>query len=356
MQRFHVEYLQAPEPIEAQVDTRQLWRRALLAIGLLGVLVLVALLMPGLGEVRSKLAGANAGWLATAVVLEGLSSASYIVMFRPVFCERMTWRSATELGLSELAVGSLVPASGAGGLALGAWALRKSGMPVAQIAERTVVFFTVKSAANFVAVAVLGVLMFAGLGPSLSPLLTILPAALAIVAIAVVALLPRLLHESERPAGQGRWRRWFAKALGAAGEGVRDAGRVLRRGDPLVIGGSLGYWIFDNAVLWATFHAIGTNPPITVVLMAYLIGQMGGLLPIPGGVGGIDGGLIGTFVVYGVAAAPTAAAVFAYRLILFWLPLLIGAAAFNNLRRGLRDPSRPDLCAPIPAAPRAAGG
>jgi uncharacterized protein (TIRG00374 family) len=356
MQRVRVEYLQAPEPIEAQVDTKQLWRRALLAIGLLGVLVLVALLAPGLGEVRSKLSGANAGWLAVAVVLEGLSCASYVVMFRPVFCERMTWRSATELGLSELAVGSLVPASGAGGLALGAWALRKSGMPVAQIAERTVVFFTIKSAANFVAVAVLGVLMFAGLGPSLSPLLTILPAALAIVAIAVVALLPRLLHESERPAGQGRWRRWFAKALGAADEGVRDAGRVLRRGDPLVIGGSLGYWIFDNAVLWATFHAIGTNPPITVVLMAYLIGQMGGLLPIPGGVGGIDGGLIGTFVVFGVAAAPTAAAVFAYRLILFWLPLVIGAAAFNNLRRGLRDPSRPDLCAPIPAAPRAAGG
>ena len=356
MQRFHVEYLQAPEPIDAQVDTRQLWRRALLAIGLLAVLILVALLMPGLGDVRSELDGANAGWLAAAVVLEGLSSASYVVMFRPVFCERMTWRSATELGLSELAVGSLVPASGAGGLALGAWALRKSGMPVAQIAERTVVFFTVKSAANFIAVAVLGVLMFAGLGPSLSPLLTILPAALAILAMVVVALLPRLLHEARQPAGQGRWRRWVAKALGTAGEGVRDAGRVLRRGDPLVIGGSLGYWIFDNAVLWATFHAIGTNPPITVVLMAYLIGQMGGLLPIPGGVGGIDGGLIGAFVVFGVAAAPTAAAVFAYRLILFWLPLLIGAAAFNNLRRGLRDPSRPDLCGPIPAAPRAAGG
>jgi uncharacterized protein (TIRG00374 family) len=84
--------------------------------------------------------------------------------------------------------------------------------------------------------------------------------------------------------------------------------------------------------------------------MAYLLGQMGGLLPIPGGIGGIDGGLIGTFVVYGVAAAPTAAAVLAYRLILFWLPLVVGAVAFNNLRRGLNDPSRPDLCAPIPLA------
>jgi uncharacterized protein (TIRG00374 family) len=356
VQRFEVEYLKPPEPIEAEVDTRQLRRRALTAVGLLAVLALVAWLAPGLGQVRSKLDGASPSWIAFAVGLEGLSCASYVVMFRPVFCGLMTWRSATELGLSELAVGSLVPASGAGGLALGAWALRKSGMPTRQIAERSVAFFTLKSAANFVAVAVLGVLMFAGVGPSLSPLLTILPAGLAIASIAAVVALPRLLREPDRLAGTSRWRRWVAKAIGATTEGLRDAGRVLRRGEPLVIAGSLGYWIFDNAVLWATFRAIGTTPPLTVVLMAYLLGQMGGLLPIPGGVGGIDGGLIGTFIVFGVAAAPTAAAVFAYRLILFWLPLLVGAVAFNNLRHGLNDPSRPDLCAPIPAAPQAAGG
>jgi hypothetical protein len=142
MQRFDVEYLHPPEPLETQVDTRQLRRRALIAIALLVLLALVAWLAPGLGQVRSQLDGADPGWLAAAVVLEALSSASYVVMFRPIFCGRMTWRSATELGLSELAVGSLVPASGAGGLALGAWALRKSGMPAAQIAERSVAFFT----------------------------------------------------------------------------------------------------------------------------------------------------------------------------------------------------------------------
>jgi len=356
MQRFDVEYLQPPEPLDTHVDTGRLRRRALTAVALLVVLALVAWIAPGLGQVRSQLEGADPGWLVAAVVLEGLSSASYVVMFRPIFCGRMTWRSATELGLSELAVGSLVPASGVGGLALGAWALRKSGMPAIQIAERSVAFFTLKSAVNFVAVVILGVLMFAGVGPSLSPLLTILPAALAIAAMAVVAVLPRLLREPERLAGGGRWRRRFAKAIGAAGDGVREAGRVLRRGDVLVIAGSLGYWIFDNAVLWATFHAIGTNPPITVVLMAYLLGQMGGLLPVPGGVGGIDGGLIGAFVLFGVDAAPAAAAVFAYRLILFWLPLLVGAVAFTNLRRGFNDATRPDLCAPMPAAPRVAGG
>jgi uncharacterized protein (TIRG00374 family) len=350
MQRVHVEYLKPPEPIEDQVDTRLLRRRALQAIGLLVLLGLIAWLSPGLGEVRSKLSGADGGWLCAGVVLEGLSCAGYVVMFRPVFCDRMTWRSANELGVAELAVGSLLPASGAGGLAFGAWALRKSGMPAIQIAERSVAFFSLKSGANFVAVAVLGVLMFAGVGPSFSPLLTIVPAALAAASIALVVALPRLLREPRALAGGGSRRTAIAKALGATGDGLREAGRVLRRGDLLVITGSLGYWAFDNAVLWATFRAIGTSPPITVILMGYLLGQLGGLLPIPGGIGGIDGGLIGTFVVFGVAAAPTAAAVLAYRLILFWLPLLAGAVAFNSLRKGLNDPSRPDLCAPIPVA------
>ena len=120
-----------------------------------------------------------------------------------------------------------------------------------------------------------------------------------------------------------------------------------------MITGSLGYWAFDNAVIWACFKAFGESPPITLVLMGYLIGQLGGLLPIPGGIGGIDGGLIGTMIVYGLPAAATAAAVLAYRVILFWLPLVLGGAAFAALRRGLEDPARADLCDPLPGDPRA---
>ena len=116
-----------------------------------------------------------------------------------------------------------------------------------------------------------------------------------------------------------------------------------------MIAGSLGYWAWDNAVLWATFQAFDYSPPITVILMGYLIGQLGGLLPLPGGLGGIDGGLIGTLIVFGTPAAVTAAAVLVYRVILFWLPLLAGAVAFISLRRGLNNPDRPELCV-VPAA------
>ncbi len=347
MQPLTARPLPPAEPLDGgELDTRRLLRRTAQVVALLVVIGLVVWLAPGLGEVRARLRGADPGWLAAGVALEALSCLSYVLMFGPVFCLRMSWRTSFELGLSELAVGSLLPASGAGGLALGAWALRKSGMPAQQIARRTVAFFTLKSAANFAAVLVLGVLMFAGLGPSLSPLLTILPAGLALAAIAAVAAVPMLLPRLEGSAARGGR---LARALKALAGGLKEAGQVLRRGDLRVIAGSLGYWVFDNAVLWACFRALGESPPLTLILMAYLLGQLGGLIPIPGGIGGIDGGLIGALVVYGLNPAMSVAAVLAYRLILFWLPLLIGAGTFVSLRRGLNDPGRPDLCA-VPGA------
>jgi len=134
-----------------------------------------------------------------------------------------------------------------------------------------------------------------------------------------------------RPSGDGR----VARAARGVGRGVSEALRLLGTGNPAIVLGSLGYWAFDNLVLWACFRGFGVHVALTVVLMGYLIGQLGGLLPIPGGVGGIDGGLIGTLIVYGAPAAATAAAVLAYRVILFWVPLLGGAVAFASLRRSL---------------------
>jgi uncharacterized membrane protein YbhN (UPF0104 family) len=269
-------------------------------------------------------------------------------MFRPVFCATTSWRTSWEIGWSELAVGSLLPASGAGGLALGAWILNQAGMPAEKIARRSVAFFLIKSSVNFVAVAVIGAVMALGLaGPHRSLLLTALPAALSLVVIAAVLALPRLGRGPEDDEDDGRIRHAVRVVRRAVVDGAGEAVRILRSGNVLVIGGAIGYWAFDNMVLWAMFHAFGESVPFTVILMGYLIGQLGGLLPIPGGVGGIDGGLIGTLIVYGAPAAATAAAVLAYRVILFWLPLLVGGVAFAALRRGLNRPDRPDLCHPV---------
>jgi uncharacterized membrane protein YbhN (UPF0104 family) len=340
----------APLSMPDELEPRRLERRALQVAIALGALALIVLLAPGLGQVRDRLEGADPRWIGLAVVFEALSCLSYVVMFRPLFCPNMPWRTSLEIGWSELAVGSIVPASGAGGLALGAWILSQGGMPADQIARRSVAFFLLKSSVNFAAVAVLGTLMAVGiLGPHRSLLLTAFPAIGAALVMAVILLLPRIGPGPAPSPDASRARRLFLGARRALVDGIAEAVQILRVRDRQVLGGALGYWVFDNAVLWATFHAVGASPPITIVLMGYLIGQLGGLLPLPGGLGGIDGGLIGTLIVYGAPVAATVAAVFAYRLILFWLPLIVGAIAFVSLRRGLNDPDRPELCI-VPAA------
>jgi uncharacterized membrane protein YbhN (UPF0104 family) len=337
----------APQPrlsLPEELDARRLRRRVAQVTALFVAIALLALLAPGLDSIRSRLENADAGWLALGVALEVASCACYVLMFGPVFCERMALRTSAEIGLAELGVGSLVPAGGLGGLALGVWALRRGGMPPDQIATRSVAFFLIKCAANFAAVAVVGVVMWLGLGAAgLSPALTILPAVLALAVMGGVAALPLVLR---RVGGEGR----AARAARGLGRGVSEALRLLGTGNPAILLGSLGYWAFDNVVLWACFHAFGVSPPLTVVLMGYLIGQLGGLLPLPGGLGGVEGGLVGTLVVYGVSLRDAVAAVLAYRVIQFWIPLLLSVPAFVSLQRGLNRPERPDLCVPPIAA------
>jgi uncharacterized membrane protein YbhN (UPF0104 family) len=333
-------------------EPRRLIAGALQVAALIGVLGLVAALAPGLDEVRGLFADASFGWIAAAVALQLLSCVSYVLMFRPIFCARRSWATAHRIGWSALGMGSIVPASGAAGLALGGWALVKDGMDPERVARRSVAFFLIKGSVNFVAVAVLGVAMAIGLvGPPVSLWLTAFPAALALLTIAGVLLLPRLGEGTLAPPEAGRTRRSLSVARRSVVTGTREAVEILRAGDPRVIAGAIGYWFFDNAVLWAAFHAFGAHVDVSVILLGYLVGQLGGLLPIPGGIGGIDGGLIGMLIAFGAPAAATAAAVLVYRVILFWLPLIGGAFGFIALRRSMsrprQDPAPAEAARPL---------
>jgi uncharacterized membrane protein YbhN (UPF0104 family) len=322
--------------LPAEFEPRKLAKRALQVIAIAAALLLVVLFAPGLHKVSSLLDEARPGWIALAVGLEALSCISYVLMFRPIFCSQMRWRTAWNISWSELGAGSLVPASGAAGLALGAWALHEGGMGAERIARRSVAFFLIKSSVNFIAVAVLGLAMSIGLLAGDQPLwLTLGPALLALLAIAAVIAIPLMGPGNDAPADAGRVAKAWVAVRRALVTGTAEALATIRSGNLLVLVGAFGYWIWDNAVLWATYHAFGASVPLTTVLLGYLIGQLGGLLPIPGGIGGIDGGLIGTLIVFGAPPAETAAAVFAYRVILFWLPLVVGAFSFAALRREL---------------------
>jgi uncharacterized membrane protein YbhN (UPF0104 family) len=326
-----------PEPPEFD---RNRIRRRLIALGALIVLIVAAItLVPGLASLRSRFAHAQAGWLAVGCVLKVLSGLSYVAVFRAVFCTRLSWRLSTQIGLSELGANAVVPTGGLGGLALGAWALRRAGMDTGRIARRSVAFFFLTSVPNVVGVIVLGLGMAAGVieGPS-SLALTLVPGVIAAGAIVLTIAGGRWAGRAEvRAAAHGETQARLPRVLGTLSGGVNESLALLRRHDPWLIVGLIGYLGFDVMILWSTFHAFGSAPPLPTVWIGYLIGELGGLLPIPGGFGGVELGLVGTLVLYKVPLSAATAAVLGYRAVALWVPAVLGTIAFVILRRSLSN-------------------
>lgn len=334
-------------PMPEELDTRHLVRR-LVALAVLVALVAAAVSsLPGLGTLRHRFAQADFAIFGLIGLLKLGSCLSNVVAFRAVFCPRMSWRFSAELALAEQATNVLVPTGGAGGLALGVWALRQGGMSTEHIGRRSIAFFVLTSIPNFAFVAVLGPLLLTGLFSGHIPVvLTFVLSAAAWVVATVVALLPRLLARID-PVQGGRTGRLRSAAV-TLNKGIRDTGQLLRSGQWQAIFGAIGYLSFDIAALIAAFAAFGGGLPLAPLIFAYVIGQLGGLIPLPAGVGGTDGGLIGALVLYGSPLSQAAAAVLAYRLFQLGVPAVLGAFAFIRLRRTLSQSSAPAAaCEPL---------
>ena len=332
-----------------ELSARHLIRRGVQIVLILLVAVLAVSALPGLDEVRERFANARPAWLLAALAFEAGSMLAFVAAFRGVFCPRMSWRLSFQIAAAEQAANVLLPAGGAGGLALGAWALQRAGMETGHIARRTVAFFLITSAVNFGAVIVAGLALAVGVGGSVAPMLALVPAGLAVAVVVAVVLFARMLPRGADHTG-GRLRRILTAGGAALADGIRDAVALVRAGDPLVIAGALGYMAFDIAALGAAFQAFGDGPPVGVLVLAYTVGQLGDLIPVPGGIGGTEGALIGALVIYGTSAPAATAAVLAYRIIQLGLPAVVGTAAFVRLQRTLARSSDPAaLCAPMAA-------
>lgn len=343
------------------LSPRRIGRRLLQFAAVLVVVILVVVAGPGLGSLRDTLAHASPGWLVAGVGFEVLSALSYVLIFRAVFCRQMSWRLSYQIGMSEQAANSVLSVSGAGGLALGAWALRRGGMSTEYIGRRTVAFFFLTSLPNVASVVVIAALYATGVihhDPN-EPFTYGFGIAAALI-IAVVVALPSLLRDrAPRPptaAAKGRLGAAAGFARRSLGQGVRDALALLRQHPLPVLTGAFGCMIFDLAVLYATFRAAGHSPPLGILALGYLIGMLGGNLPVPGGIGGLDAGLVGVFVLFHQPLAATTAAVLLYHAISLWVPALLGSVAFMRLRSTLQHAEHPTaicmpLAEPIEAAP-----
>lgn len=226
-----------------ELDARHLVRR-LVQIGLAVVVVgTVVLTVPGLEDVKTRLAGARPSWLAVAFFMEMGSILAFVAVFRGVICKHLAWRLSYEIALSEQAANVLLPTGGAGGLALGAWALKRGGMPTEHIARRTVALYVITSSVNFAAAIVSGAALATGLAVGSTSLgLTLGPAVLAMAVMAGVLALPRLLPARAAALSEGRVRRRLGPVATALRDGVHDAVTLVASGQPLVVVGASRTW------------------------------------------------------------------------------------------------------------------
>jgi uncharacterized protein (TIRG00374 family) len=326
--------------------------RRTISLGVVFVVLALAFLyfvlpqLAGLEDTWERIDSGNPWWLALALLFTVLSFVGYVVLFQAVFVRagsRIDFRASYEITMAGLAATRVFAAGGAGGIALTAWALRRSGMKPRQVADSTIAFIALQYIVYVGALIVIGIGLRVGVLDGPAPFgITVVPAIFGAVMIIVAGLLALVPTDFER-----RMRDWslrhdrprlarlghrLATVPATVSAGLREGIDHVRSGDPAVLG-SLAFWGFNIAVLWASFHAFGDAPPWAVIVMAYFVGMLGNLLPLPGGVGGVDGGMIGAFAAFGVDFGLATVAVLTYRGFAFWLPTIPGAIAYFQLRR-----------------------
>jgi uncharacterized protein (TIRG00374 family) len=305
--------------------------------------------LTGFDETWSRFKEGDPVWLVIALGLEIASFGGYVILFRGVLVRhapQIGWRASYQITMASLAATRLFAAGGAGGIALTAWALRRSGMEAARVAARMATFLVALYSVYAFALVIDGLLLRTGLlHGTTSFALTVVPAIFGGVTILIAlasALVPRDLGRRWEqgvpgPHWVGALAKWLGRVPATLGAGVRSSLRMLSERDPSLLG-AIAWWGFDIAVLWACFHAFGgPPPPWGVLVMAYYLGMLANTLPLPGGIGGVEGGMIGALIAFDVQGGLAVVAVLAYRVFSFWLPTIPGAIAYLQLRRTVRE-------------------
>lgn len=308
---------------------RRRLRNGIVVAGVLSATLLgLVLAVPSLHAAVTAARSLNPTWIALAGGLELVSCLGYVVAFALVFGERARGPAA-RVAWSEMAFGAVVPIGGAGGIALGGWMLRRQGMTLARIAERSAVLFWLTSAVNVAGLSLAGLALAVGLSGPHEALLGIVPAGVGLGVLGLFGALPELTR-GLRPGRVG-------SAVRAIAATVTSTERILARPSPRLLGAIL-YPGADIAVLWCCCSAIGLHVPIAALVCAYFAGYLFNVLPIPGGIGVLDAGLAGALILYHVPAAQAVTGVLLYHAIALWLPTIGGTIAFVSARHDLHPP------------------
>jgi uncharacterized protein (TIRG00374 family) len=300
----------------------------------------------GLGDALSRLDDADPLWIGIAIAFNVAAYATYIALFKAVVggdALRLSWTETYEINMAGVAATLLFSAGGAGGVALTYWALRKAGMARRDVGRRMIAFVSLHYVFYPIALILFGILLRTGvMNGKGSVELTIVPAAVAgllVILGVLVTLIPadaeqRLARYAHSERSQ-HLLQTVGKVPATLGEGFRFALGLFAhpsRGGLAVLGAA-GFWAFSIGVLWASFHAFGVHVPLAVVVQGFFLGMVANLFPLaPAGVGAVDAGMIGAFVLFGFPSETVFPAILIFRLVSFWMPIPPGIFAFFQLR------------------------
>jgi uncharacterized membrane protein YbhN (UPF0104 family) len=303
---------------------------------LLALVVGLVLAVPGLRGVGRTVAHMNPWLVAAAIGLEVLSCLGYVLAFLQVF-DRAPIRFGARVALAELAFGAAVSLGGAGSVAVGAWLLIERGGPPKRVVERSAVLFLLTSGVNVITLALAGLVSFFGILPgSRDPWLTLVPALVALAALAFFLAIPRLAKGRLAARGPTKLRVFMETSVVS----IEDTRRLLFTPDWRLIGAYAFLWC-DIAVLVVCFAAAGVSPPLTTIVLAYQIAYITNVIPVPGNIGVLDGSMVAMFALFGVGATVATAATVVYHAIALWVPAMWGTVAYIVLRLTRNRPLEP---------------
>ncbi len=295
-------------------------------------------------------------WLLLALGAEAISFVCYAMVQRFLLLAggaRLTRRTMVALavaatGLTNLVPGGTAPASG---WLVKQYRRREIPMPLALWAVLAGGFAATLSILLLLLVGA-GVAGFLDPGEFVGCAVALIGGGVGVVA--AVHNLPTLSRWLERH--QARRGLRFVRKMAEKTAGVVQF-RTTVPGGVFVLGFSVANWAMDVFVLVGAFGLLGLPVPWRAVLFAYATAQVAGsLAPVPGGVGFVEGGMIGAFALAGAGFSGAILATIVYRAITCWLVAAIGSLMLALLsRRSAGPPAQlegdaADLAKPGPQA------
>ena len=297
-------------------------------VGLLSVGLLVWVAPPE--DVVEQIGRMNPVWLLVALAFELGSCLSYVIVFRRFFPEppRAVSRQVAWIAMGA---GAVLPGGNISSAAASGWLLRRHGVGTWRLLERCGALLCLLTLFGFAVNGAAALLLLVGVpggphdlehtgGPILVSVIVLG------TAIAIAAVNRRLAQRAPR----------VLRGVAAGIEGSWAAARTLH----WRLLGAAGFLCLDMAALWAATAATGHPLGVLALVIAYCIGYLATMIPMPAGLGVLDSGLAGALVLYGFQPTASVGAVLVYHAISIWVPGVGGLLAWLPARRRERDRAR----------------